>query len=609
MQQHLLNHRYELIDQLGRGGMATVYRARDTRLGRPVAIKLLHAHYATDDEFRQRFEHEAQSAAGLSAHPNIVDVYDVGQQDNIPYIVMELVEGSDLKAIIEREGTLPIERVLSIAQQAAEGLEYAHSRGLVHRDVKPQNILVSPDGTARITDFGIAKSHLSTAVTQAGMTYGTADYISPEQAQGLPATPQSDIYSLGVVVYEMLTRHLPFAGDSPMTVALQHIQQPPPPLTQWNPTIPVSLERIVMSSLAKDPRQRPASARAFATALREYRTARAQETVAVPVAPRPAPRPAAPPQSAVGTTIPMPAVPRQAVSPPRVRRPVAPVPPPLTRAERRGGSGLAGLILGLLLLIGILGIAYVAFTTDTLAHLFAAAPTAVVVPTAAPLPTATTAPTGTPLVLVQVPNFLGKSEIDVVAQIGQLGFKRGVLDKPRNHTAPAGTVIGQAPPPGSKAPQGSEIKLLISLGPAVATVPNLVNQPFDAAQVALQAAGFKVVRRDQPSPTVPAGTIISQDPPPGDVNQGATVTLAVSQGDVVQFPPVIGSDRASAVAAIKTIDGLVLQLVDEQGPDRLPGYAKYRPNQVVSATANGKPVQNNQLVPRGSAIILGVRKP
>ncbi|MCA1598441.1 MAG: protein kinase, partial [Chloroflexi bacterium] len=227
MQPRLLNNRYEILEPLGRGGMATVYRARDIRLGRQVAIKLLHAHYATDDEFRQRFEHEAQSAAGLSAHPNIVDVYDVGQQDGVPFIVMELVEGADLKTLIEREGPLAIERTLGIAQQAAEGLEYAHTRGLVHRDVKPQNILVSPDGTARITDFGIAKSHLSTAITQAGMTYGTADYISPEQAQGLQATPQSDIYSLGVVVYEMLTRHLPFTGDTPMTVALQHIQQLP----------------------------------------------------------------------------------------------------------------------------------------------------------------------------------------------------------------------------------------------------------------------------------------------------------------------------------------------------------------------------------------------
>ena len=163
MQPRLLNNRYRLYEPLGQGGMATVYRATDIRLGRPVAVKLLHAHYANDDEFLQRFEHEAQSAAGLSAHPNIVDVYDVGQQDGVPYIVMELVEGPDLKTIIEQQGPLPIDQTLNIAQQVAEGLEYAHNRGLVHRDVKPQNILVSSDGIARIADFGIAKSYLSTA--------------------------------------------------------------------------------------------------------------------------------------------------------------------------------------------------------------------------------------------------------------------------------------------------------------------------------------------------------------------------------------------------------------------------------------------------------------
>ncbi len=386
MQRRLLNNRYELLDPLGQGGMATVYRGVDTRLGRPVAIKLLHAQYNTDDEFRRRFEHEAQSAAGLSSHPNIVDVYDVGQEDDLPFIIMELVEGSDLKKIIEQQGPLTIERSLGIAQQVAEGLDYAHNRGLVHRDIKPQNILVSPDGTARISDFGIAKSHLSTAVTQAGMTFGTADYISPEQAQGLPASPQSDIYSLGVVVYEMLTRHLPFTGDSPMAVAVQHIQQPPPPLRQWNPNLPASLERIVMSALAKNPRERPASARAFASSLQEYRTARGQETIPVPVVPRAA-APVPQPQPAGGTA-PMPVAQRPPIQPRPVRRPApAPVAPPFVYPEPRRGTGIGGFILGLLLLAGLLGLAYVAFATPIITNLLAPAPAAVVEPTTAPSPT------------------------------------------------------------------------------------------------------------------------------------------------------------------------------------------------------------------------------
>ena len=616
MQRRLLNNRYEIMEPLGQGGMAAVYRGVDTRLGRPVAIKLLHAQYATDDEFLKRFEHEAQSAAGLSAHPNIVDVYDVGQQDDVPYIVMELVEGSDLKTLIEQEGPLTIERTLAIAQQVAEGLEYAHARGLVHRDIKPQNIMVSPDGHARITDFGIAKSHLSTAVTQAGMTYGTADYISPEQAQGLPATPQSDIYSLGVVVYEMLSRHLPFTGDSPMTVALQHIQQPPPPLSQWNPRLPPNLERIVMGALAKDPRQRPASARAFASSLREYRTARAQDTVAVPVVPRPAPVPAPAPMRSSGTTMPMQSAPRPAVQQQRVPRPLpAPVPPPLAQPARRGGSNIGGFILGLLLLSGLLGIAYLAFATDTLADIFpATAPPAVVAPTTAAEPTPTTGPTATPepaptaIVQVQLPTLLGRPEGEVVAQLERLGLIRGV-SPPRNHSAPAGTVIEQSPPPDTIVDRGSEVRIVISLGPQLATVPNLLGQPVEAAQGALQAAGFNVERREEPSTSVAEGVIISQNPPPGDVNAGSTVTLVVSQGDVVTFPEVIGADLSDAEALIRATGGLTIAQIDLQGPDRLPNYANYRPNEVVSATANGEPVANGQLVPRGGQVILGVREP
>ncbi len=640
MQGRVLNNRYELLNSLGQGGMATVYRGLDRRLGRPVAIKVLHAQYATDDEFRQRFEHEAQSAAGLSAHPNIVDVYDVGQDEHTPFIIMELVEGSDLKAIIEQEGPLSVERVLNISQQVADGLEYAHTRGLIHRDIKPQNIMVAADGSARITDFGIAKSHLSTAVTQAGMTYGTADYISPEQAQGLPATPQSDVYSLGVVVYEMLGKHLPFTGDSPMAVALQHIQQPPPPLRQWNPQVPPSLERIVLGALAKDPRQRPASARAFASSLREYRTARGQETMAVPVAPRPTPpaqpqatipvqRVQAPPpvQRGRGTTEPMAAVPPP-IQPPRARRPAPAVaPPPLAYPERRGGSGIGGWLLGLMLLVGLLGIAYLAFATDTLDRFLTAAPapTAVVDPavTEAPAPTSPPAPTNTPTVLVLVPNVLGQTEEQAVRLIEAAGLTRGVLEEPEFYAAPRTTVIRQSPPGNERVPQGSEVKIQISLGPeqtavptrpavptrAVAALPNLVGQQADAAIAALEGAGFRVQRQNQPSREVTPGAIISQNPAPGEVEPGTTVSIVVSQGDVVEFPAVVGTQRADAEAAITATEGLTLAQVDEQGPDRLPNYESIPANQVVSATANGQPVDNGQLVPRGSRIVIGVRRP
>lgn len=637
MQPRLLNNRYELGEPLGQGGMATVYRATDIRLGRPVAVKLLHAHYANDDEFLQRFEHEAQSAAGLSAHPNIVDVYDVGQQDGVPYIVMELVEGPDLKTIIEQQGPLPIDRTLNIAQQVAEGLEYAHARGLVHRDVKPQNILVSSDGIARIADFGIAKSYLSTAVTQAGITYGTADYISPEQAQGLPATPQSDVYSLGIVVYEMLTRHLPFSGDSPMAVAVQHIQQPPPPLSRWNPSLPPSLERIIMGSLAKNPKERPASARAFASAMREYRNARGQETIAVPAVPRSTQvqqRPAQPSRvSPESATSPMRAAPSQPSETPR-RRPVpVAAPPPLARPhhQQRSSSGAGAFILGLLLLAGVVGIAYVLFATDTFAGFLSSSPP-VVVPTTEPVAPTSPPATGTPVVVIVLPEFVGRSEIDVVQQIEQLGLRRGVIGDPILSSEPAGTVIDQDPDAGTQLPRGSEVKILVSLGldatptvaatptleptpttaasptAAVATIPNLVGQQFEGVRGALENAGFIVDRQDRPSRTVPEGVVMSQAPPPGDTPLGTTIRLVVSLGDVVAFPDVVGQDRGDAESKLRAA-GLRLQLVDEQGPDRLPDYDNIPPNQVVSATANGQPVQNGELVPRGASIVLGVRKP
>ena len=251
MQQKILNNRYELEQKLGEGGMARVYRGRDLRLNRPVAIKVLHSQYASDTGFLQRFQHEAQAVANLR-HPNIVDVYDVGQDGDIHYIVMEYVPGSDLKALILRQAPLPIEQAVTIAEAVARGLEAAHRLGMIHRDIKPQNIIVGDGGVVKITDFGIAKSKMSTAMTETGVTFGTADYISPEQARGLPATPQSDIYALGVTLYEMLTGRLPFTGDSSVVVAMQHVNTEPPPLRMYNPRVPPQLEGIVLRAISKE---------------------------------------------------------------------------------------------------------------------------------------------------------------------------------------------------------------------------------------------------------------------------------------------------------------------------------------------------------------------
>ncbi len=284
MQQKILNNRYELEQKIGEGGMARVYRGRDLRLNRRVAVKVLHNHYASDVGFLRRFHHEAQAAASLR-HSNIVDVYDVGQDGDIHYIVMEHVDGSDLKNAILQSAPFPVDHAVAIAVDVAEGLDAAHRLGMVHRDIKPQNIIVSPDGQVKIMDFGIAKSNLSTALTETGVTFGTADYISPEQARGQAATPQSDIYSLGVTLYEMLTGRLPFNGDSSIAVAMQHVGDDPPFPRMFNPRIPPQLEQLVLRMLSKNPAERPASARELIRMLQAYRSAGEQETVVRPVAP------------------------------------------------------------------------------------------------------------------------------------------------------------------------------------------------------------------------------------------------------------------------------------------------------------------------------------
>ncbi|HEX6290692.1 MAG TPA: Stk1 family PASTA domain-containing Ser/Thr kinase [Herpetosiphonaceae bacterium] len=622
MQQRVLNGRYELISPLGQGGMATVYRGRDLRLGRAVAVKVLHNYYATDDEFLQRFAHEAMSAANLSSHPNIVDVYDVGQEGDLNYIVMELVEGQDLKTMIEAQAPLPPDTALQIVEQVAEGLDYAHRRGLVHRDIKPQNILLTPSGHIRITDFGIAKSHLSTAVTQAGMTFGTADYISPEQAQGLTATPQSDIYSLGIVLYEMLTGRLPFVADTPMAVALQHIQQPAPPPRQINPSLPPSLEALVLRAIAKDPRQRPASAQQFAQELRDFRSGRMQQTVAVPVNPTPrppAPQPAPVPRqrSLDATTVnPTPQPQRR----PTQRPPyVAPPPPPIAAPPRHsGGMGFGTLLIGLLLLGGVLALAYFALNTDWSQFgggQTGGPPTATA--TATPESTPTAQPTGTAVATLRLPDFVGQSERAVVDQLNQLGLvRRADPDnpalQPRNDPAPAGTVIVQDPPAGTDVPIGSEITIVVSLGPEIVTVPDVGSRRAQDAQAELQAAGFVVQQQIQPSRTVQEGFVVSQNPQPGArINKGDTVTIVVSAGDVVAFPDVIanGTLLPDARTQIESA-GFELVAIDEQGPERLANFTSFQPNEVVSATADGIPIDApGKLVPRNANVVLGVRAP
>src|SRR5438067_4194249 len=264
----LLADRYELEEVVGTGGMSTVFCARDVQLDRRIAIKILHERFADDPEYLERFRREARAVARLS-HPNIVTVIDRGVDDGRQYIVFEYVEGENLKELVQRTGRLPVRRALELALAVADGLSFAHEHGLVHRDVKPQNVLLSREGEVKVTDFGIARSlHVEHGVTQTGTVLGTSEYLAPEQASGKPVSPATDVYSLGIVLWELLAGDVPFVGDNFVAVALRHVNEPPPNLRERRLDVSPRLDAAVQRALAKDPGRRFPSMTAFAKELR-----------------------------------------------------------------------------------------------------------------------------------------------------------------------------------------------------------------------------------------------------------------------------------------------------------------------------------------------------
>jgi len=312
----LIADRYELEELVGTGGMSSVFRARDHQLEREVAIKILHQHYAEDPEYLERFRREARAVARLS-HPNIVTVIDRGDDDGRQYIVFEHVKGENLKELVLRTGRLPVQQALELALHIADGLSFAHEHGLVHRDVKPQNVLLSSEGEVKVTDFGIARSlHMEHGVTQTGTVLGTGEYLAPEQASGKPVSPATDVYSLGVVLWELLAGDVPFVGDNFVAVALRHVNEPPPSLRERRPDVSPRLDAAVQRALAKDPARRFPSMAAFAQELRAC--------LAEPV----------------GAT----QMPADDLEHTLVTRPPAPAPAPVRRPRRRRGPLFYGLL-------------------------------------------------------------------------------------------------------------------------------------------------------------------------------------------------------------------------------------------------------------------------
>jgi serine/threonine-protein kinase len=277
----MLDERYKLYERLGEGGMAEVFRAEDLRLGREVAVKVLRPQYAAEKSFLERFINEARSMAGFS-DPNLVNVYDVGRSGQRYYIVMEYVPGADLRQKLQRSGSLPTRQALDIARQMAQGIGYAHKKGLVHRDIKPGNILITPTGEVKVADFGIAKAMASVGLTEPGIVWGTTAYLSPEQVRGEAATPASDVYAMGVVLYEMLAGRPPFQGEDRVAIALKHLKDEPPPFDEAL-QVPRGVEFLVRKALAKEPQERYSNAEEMARALGEYLRAGADAMAARPI--------------------------------------------------------------------------------------------------------------------------------------------------------------------------------------------------------------------------------------------------------------------------------------------------------------------------------------
>jgi len=532
----ILNSRYELEQLIGTGGMADVYRARDTLLGRTVAVKILHPQFAKDPVFIERFRQEAQAAANLN-QPNIVNVYDWGIEDSTYYIVMEYVMGRDLKDIIVQGGPLLPERAVEIAMAICLALDVAGAHGIVHRDIKPQNIIVTNDGQIKVMDFGIARTAGGSAMTQTGTIMGTAQYISPEQAQGRVADPRSDLYSLGVVLYEMLTGRVPFDGENPVAIAYKHVREDPLAPSMINPDISPELEAVVMKALAKNPENR------YQTAM-EMRSDLERCLEGAPVY----------------ATL---------VLPPEEGQTQA-----LTRAAPPRRSRTAWIWV-LVIAIFLTGVAFLIFAlvrnsggvqvpdvigmkqSDAQALLTskgfkmnvskavkdATKPKDTVI-SQDPKAGSNLQKGGTVNVeisqgpdLVGVPNVVGMTPDAATAALQAAGLTLGDTLHTNSATIPKNKVAVQNPAAGAQVSKGTAVTITISDGPEMGLVPDVTTLTADAAASKLSQAGFKAGVQYVTSSTGTEGTVQSQSPAAGSsAPKGSTVTINVIKRRKVKSP-------------------------------------------------------------------------
>lgn len=515
-----LDKRYTILERIGGGGMADVYRAHDKLLDRSVAVKVLRSQFTSDEEFVTRFRREAQAAARLS-HPNIVNIYDVGCDEDIYYIVMEYISGETLKERIQRAGQLSIESAVRIAVEIAEALEHAHQNGLVHCDIKPHNILTTKSGRIKVTDFGIAKAVTSATMTHTGTIIGSVHYFSPEQAKGAAVGAKSDIYSLGVVMYEMLTGTVPFNGETPISIALKHLQEEPRPLRESNPDVPPLVEAIALKAMAKEPDQRfndisemITDLRLAQNYLRDDHTRRlSREDYPTQVLPR-----ITPPAGEGTDKAPQPVV------------------------DKKRSKAWIWTLTGLLIVAFVTGafLAYGKFWS---------------------------------LNEVVVPSVVGK-QVDSARNILTDKNLRVSVVETFHDKIPAGQVISQNPEAGSTVKEQRTINLIVSKGGEITVVPDVRGLNRRDAELQIKNAGLTLGRIDEQfAANTVADTVINQNPrPPAQVVKATTIDIVISKGPEpkkLALPDFRGSPLStigSQLESLKLKQGKVTEAVSDKYP-------------------------------------------
>ena len=515
----IIGNRYEVLEKIGIGGMATVYKAKDNILKRNVAVKVLRDEFTTDEEFIKRFNTEAQAAASLT-HPNIVSIYDVGHEDNLYFIVMELIQGKTLKQIITEDGVLPWKWSINIAIQIASALEIAHKNNIVHRDIKPHNIIITEDGVAKVTDFGIAKAVSNSTITAFGTTIGSVHYFSPEHARGGYTDAKSDIYSLGVVMYEMMTGRVPFDADTPVSIALKHMQEKPVEPIKLNPSIPYAVNKIIMKAMQKEVALRYSSATEM---LKDLNAAL---------------------KNPDGNTV----IPDQNIENSYTQRiPTIQGGEKMNQKERKVNAFfkkhkkaiMIAIIVLIVILIPVIGF----YGTQAILNVGRAKD-------------------------VKLPNLVGKTIEEAEQELNKSKLK---IEKKEefNSEIEVGKIISQNPPfiENYTVKENSTVEVVVSKGTEMTKVPKIIGMEYEEAEEEIKKYNLQAEKIDKVSKTVEKGIVIEQEPAENtEIKAGEKVKIYVSCGNglkqiVTQY--VIGKTEKDAKELL-TKDGLEVEVVNEE---------------------------------------------